>query len=103
MPTIKTISTLDLRKRLGELTDEVLYANVWLKVTKNRNKALLVKPWEEGTGAYAGSQEDATLKKREVDDFMQKLDRIRKENSKRTQLVDGISWSAFIRKDRRTH
>ncbi len=105
MPFIKTISSLELRKRFGELTDEVLYSNVWLKVTKNRNKAILVRPWEEGThSSHIGTTSEKDIaKKRRVEEFLKKLDRLRKQTAKKSKLINGMSWSEFVHYDRHHH
>ncbi|MEW6610916.1 MAG: hypothetical protein AB1352_04830 [Patescibacteria group bacterium] len=105
MPTIKTISSLELRKRFGELTDEVLYSNVWLKVTKNRKKAFLMKPWEEGAHYLhkSISSEIEAAKKRNMEEFLKKLDRLRKQAAKKSKLINGMSWSEFIQYDRHHH
>jgi len=95
---IKTISTLDLRKNFGELTNQVLYSNTALKVTKNKNKTFIILPlkyYEEENVQCSKSSESQNL----INDFRKTREKLNKKDLK----INNLTWSEFIKKDRHSH
>ena len=93
----KTVSTLDLRKKFGELTNQVIYGNTVLKVTKNKDKAFVILPLEHYR-EYE-KQEKNPRKQNLINKFRQ----LRANLNKRNLKIDGLSWSEFIKQERKSH